>query len=395
MALGLDASGSIVSRVGTIYLRHGDRFVAMHEDRYEGEEVLQALLAEHPEVLAGDQSDDDGRGWVFVKREAGVAVAEEASARFSLDHLFLDAKGIPTLVEVKRSSDTRARREVVAQMLDYAANATAFWKVEQLQAWFDAECARNEADPAEELNSKCGVLDTDAYWERVGTNLAASRIRLVFVADEIAPELRSIVEFLNRQMTETEVLAVEVKQYVDANGERHTFVPRVIGQREVEGAAKRPWDKESLIEEIARRYGDVDADIARRLIEWAEAHEGMRVEYGEGAHEGSAAIWLDRDGACLRAFFIWTYDKLEIPFGFMGVDDPFRRDRALRDELRRRLNEAIPDASIPDEDKRRRPSFTLSALRDDSTRQAFFGAIEWAFDQAVAAKVEAANRPAP
>jgi hypothetical protein len=30
----------------------------------------------------------------------------------------------------------------------------------------------------------------------VKTNLAAERIRLVFVADEISPELRSILEFL-------------------------------------------------------------------------------------------------------------------------------------------------------------------------------------------------------
>jgi hypothetical protein len=34
----------------------------------------------------------------------------------------VDEAGVPTLVEVKRSSDTRARREVVARMLDYAAN---------------------------------------------------------------------------------------------------------------------------------------------------------------------------------------------------------------------------------------------------------------------------------
>jgi len=40
-----------------------------------------------------------------------------------LDHLLLDQDGIPTFVECKRASDTRIRREVVAQMLDYAATA--------------------------------------------------------------------------------------------------------------------------------------------------------------------------------------------------------------------------------------------------------------------------------
>jgi hypothetical protein len=72
----------------------------------------------------------------------------------------------------------------------------------------------------------------------VKTNLAAERIRLVFVADEISPELRSILEFLNRQMSETEVFAIEVKQYVDDEGERQTIVPQVIGRTEAAKAAK-------------------------------------------------------------------------------------------------------------------------------------------------------------
>lgn len=32
---------------------------------------------------------------------------EGEASRFSLDHLFIDQDGIPTLVEVKRSTDTR------------------------------------------------------------------------------------------------------------------------------------------------------------------------------------------------------------------------------------------------------------------------------------------------
>jgi hypothetical protein len=40
-----------------------------------------------------------------VTREAGVPDGDDASDRWSLDHLFLDQDGVPTLVEVKRSSD--------------------------------------------------------------------------------------------------------------------------------------------------------------------------------------------------------------------------------------------------------------------------------------------------
>jgi hypothetical protein len=95
--------------------------------------VLQRLIARHPEVLAGD--DAAHRSLILVRREAGVREKEDSGARWALDHLYLDAKGIPTLVEVKRSSDTRSRREVVAQMLDYAAHARASFSAELLADW--------------------------------------------------------------------------------------------------------------------------------------------------------------------------------------------------------------------------------------------------------------------
>lgn len=42
-------------------------------------------------------------------------------------------------VEVRRASDTRSRREVVAQMLDYAGNGSVFWTPEQLRGWVEGD----------------------------------------------------------------------------------------------------------------------------------------------------------------------------------------------------------------------------------------------------------------
>src|SRR5688572_14204428 len=108
-----------------IFLRQGDSFVALREQTYEAETVLQELIAGHPEMLAGD--DAEHGTLLLIRREAGVTDAEDGGPRWSLDHLYLDAAGVPTLVEVKRSSDTRGRREVVAQMVDYGANAATSW----------------------------------------------------------------------------------------------------------------------------------------------------------------------------------------------------------------------------------------------------------------------------
>jgi hypothetical protein len=163
-----------------------------------------------------------------------------------VDHLFLDQEGIPTIVEVKRGSDTRIRREVIGQMLDYAPNAVRFWPIETLRARFEQSCqTRNpEQDPSKALAEALAIDDGSeggvaAFWSQVKTNLRAGRIRMVFVADEIPLELARVVEFLNAQMDPAEVLAVEVKQFT--NDTLKTLVPRLVGQTD-RGFSALPQD---------------------------------------------------------------------------------------------------------------------------------------------------------
>ena len=103
-----------------IFLRRDEgEFVHLRSELYESEDQLQGLLEANPELLLGDTTGSDRPSkYLLVRREAGVPEADGGSDRWFLDHLFLDAEGVPTLVEVKRSSDSRIRREVVGQMLD-------------------------------------------------------------------------------------------------------------------------------------------------------------------------------------------------------------------------------------------------------------------------------------
>ncbi len=216
---------------GGIYLIQGNgQLVKMDEQPYDSEDLLQRLLADYPNLLAGDQVDSaNPRRWLLVKREVELASEEDGSNRWSVDHLFLDQEGIPTIVEVKRSGDTRIRREVVGQMLEYAANAVVYWPMEDLRAKFVARCEAAGKDADIELEGfLAGEMEAGVFWSQVETNLEAGKIRLLFVADEIPSELRRIVEFLNEQMKSAEVLAVEIKQFTGQG--LKTLVPRVIGQ---------------------------------------------------------------------------------------------------------------------------------------------------------------------
>lgn len=160
---------------GGVFLLTGSDLVALRERAYDSEDLLQALLEHHPELLAGDQVGDEARRWLLVRREAGVPGHEGGGGRWSLDHVFIDNEAIPTLVEVKRSGDTRIRREVVGQMLDYAANGIVYWPADRLRAEFEARCERDGLDlwPPSLTPSATIASQTSSGWESNGTCAAA------------------------------------------------------------------------------------------------------------------------------------------------------------------------------------------------------------------------------
>ncbi|MGI8964147.1 MAG: hypothetical protein ACR2GI_06550, partial [Thermomicrobiales bacterium] len=136
---------------GGIFLLQGNKLVGLNETQYEVESLLQELLANYPDLLVGSQVDPvSPRRWLHVASESGIPGEEGGSGRWSLDHLFLDQDGVPTLVEVKRSTDTRIRREVVGQMLDYAANAVVYWPAIAIRTQFERNCERKGTDPDQE-----------------------------------------------------------------------------------------------------------------------------------------------------------------------------------------------------------------------------------------------------
>lgn len=100
---------------GAFLLDDQDSLTEMPATLFAAELDFQRLLAQRPNLLAGDQIDPDvPRRWLLVDREIGIPGPDQGGARWSLDHLFLDQAGVPTLVEVKRGADPRVRRGLPA-----------------------------------------------------------------------------------------------------------------------------------------------------------------------------------------------------------------------------------------------------------------------------------------
>ena len=267
-----------------IYTReqHG-RLEPLVGERFAKEDELQALIAEHPELLDGTQMrPDDPRRWILVSREQGIAETSDAGTRWAVDHLLVDQDAVPTLVEVKRGRNPEIRRTVIGQMLEYAAHATRTWTADTLRRAFE----ESTEDPGAELGKLLQPdgeeePDADDFWERVATNLAAARLRLLFVADDIPDELERVVEFLNAQMPVIEVLAVEIKQF--KGDSRQTLVPRVLGRTAASPRSQRTrrskLDRESFLNAFVNPE---HRSVAARLLGVADESGAIVERYANG-----------------------------------------------------------------------------------------------------------------
>lgn len=316
-----------------IFLVEGKRkLTPMVETSYVTEDDLQALLADYPDLIPGDQINlENPRRWLLVAREVGVPGSEdETSGRWSLDHLFLDQDGTPTFVECKRASDTRSRREVVAQMLDYAANGTTYWKMDSLRQ-AAAETAQKRGTSLDEEILKLTESDDpsqiDQYWVQVEEKLKSANVRLIFVADVIPSELRRLVEFLNEQMTTVEVLAVEAKQFVGEGVS--AIVPRLLGMtetaREVKGQTNRkPINREELLTKCSPEA----AQFFDQILDLAE-EQGHTIYWGTTGFSIRAALPVSDSLASIA--YGYQTNEFHIYFGHL----PFSEEKisALRMEL--------------------------------------------------------------
>ncbi len=244
----------------------------LEEEPFSTEDDLQALLAEHPELLDGEQMrPGDPRRWILVTREKGIAETSDAGDRWALDHLLIDQDATPTLVEVKRGANSEVRRKVVGQMLEYAAHATGgagSWAVDDIRRDFE-DNAKDPTGAIGKLLQADEEPDVDAFWQRVGDNLAARRIRLLFVADEIPDSLTRIVSFLNEQTRDNiEVLAVEIKQF--SGKTTQTLVPRVIGLTAAAPSKSAPRTRLTRASFLAEFENDEVLAAAVRLLDTAD-----------------------------------------------------------------------------------------------------------------------------
>jgi hypothetical protein len=176
---------------------------------FANESELEQVLRQHPGLLVADGEP--------APALVGQQVSLDVCGR--LDLLFVDAEGMPILVEAKLEKNAGSRREVVAQAIDYVSFLTQL--------------------TANELNSRVGgglerAIESlfpdddeaqDRTWTAVDTNLRAGEMRFLIALDAAADGLERMVRFLSER-SNLDVGLVTVSKFGEA-ATSEFYVPQV------------------------------------------------------------------------------------------------------------------------------------------------------------------------
>ena len=234
---------------------------SLKEQEYENEAELENVLAEHVELLR--EGDEPPLALVTSQLQVpGSGVA---------DLVLIDAAGIPVVVEVKLSRNPQSRREVIAQVFDYAATLTD-WTVDELNS-------QTEGSLEEALRSLSDGDDTNfkTRWQSTGTNLRAGMVRVVVAVDEQTEDLSRIISFINDH-SDLDVRLTVVKKYRDPSGDTvFSSTTPVLSEDNLApssaGSARQKRSIRPAFEAVLQSYGTIDA----RPLDWVGGASNYRI----------------------------------------------------------------------------------------------------------------------
>ena len=209
--------------------------------------------------------------------EAHVVFARELSTDSGLiDLIGIGSSGSITIMECKLAKNHQIKREVVGQVLDYAAS---LWETDLL-ALSEAFRARAGSDPFEAIRRQFGEdaesFDEEACRSEVARRLREGDFRLLVAVDRIDPELRRIIQYVNSRGTGQglRLVAVEFPRY--QQGTIQVLVPEAYGDELAQRKAStsresRRWVVEDYFAALAP--DSPLKPIVQRLLDWADGRQ--------------------------------------------------------------------------------------------------------------------------
>jgi hypothetical protein len=194
-------------------------------EKHFDENWIQEILFQNPDILPTSEIEPVFGNQISIGRE----IATNAGY---IDNLFINSEGYITLVETKLWRNPEARREVVAQIIDYAKELNK-WNFQKLDnsVRVSSQSYNNTNDGIIEILNKYEQIDEKELIDNIEKNLQNGRFLLLIVGDGIRENVQDMVEYLSQMPQLYFTLAlVELqifKTQID-NRDVRLIIPKII-----------------------------------------------------------------------------------------------------------------------------------------------------------------------
>lgn len=390
---------------GTPILVSEETSARLHRAHKRSERWLQELIHRHPTCLPMDQIEPGIGRLIPVCMELPLRVG-------SVDNLFITPEGNLVMVEVKLWGNPEARRQVVAQTLEYA---TALFKLDYIE--LEAAVSRADFNGAERPDRLYSVVDgADAppervFADRVSRNLRDGRVVVLIVGDEIRPAADELVAGLQAHanfhftfaliempvytlrrsdavneyvvMPRTLLKTVEVQRFtIRTEGGETVVTDAGTDEREARKPSRRTTiSAEEFFEAMRERSPDVPARLKQFLDEVAAID--VRVEYAASL----LLKWDQPEGKATNLGIVKRSGEIQTDASYWTVDDDLADDYNQRlaqlfgGKVRRGTSKKVPLRTVSRHDG------TLFRIEEVVDRLSAWGQIIEDFQRAVRARV--------
>lgn len=168
-----------------------------------------------------------------------------------IDAAFVNPDGRVTVVECKLWRNPQARREVVAQIIDYARALTR-WSYSDLQRQVCARTSEKGNVPFHRARAMRPELDESVFIDATARCLRSGRFLMLIVGDGIHEDIESIAELVNRNAAAAFQIALVEAALYDVGDGAIAVQPRVLARTK-------------LVERVVTVLGEPALPVTTRL----------------------------------------------------------------------------------------------------------------------------------
>jgi hypothetical protein len=200
--------------------------VFLGDKKDKDEAWLRDTLFNNPEIIPTDEFDSAFGPLIPLCKELRTDAGP-------VDAVFINEGGRLTIVECKLWKNPQARREVVAQTLDYVS-AIASWSYADLQRQVSAALGKQGNIPFEVVRERARTrVDEREFVDAVSRSLREGRFLVLIAGDGVREGVQSLTDLVNRSATKAFSFGlIEIAIYRFAN-DRLIVQPRVLAETEV------------------------------------------------------------------------------------------------------------------------------------------------------------------